>query len=174
MEKPFNDFSDFSDFDEKELVKNPEAMLNLIKKLMLKIQSLEKQLNSSSHFVQKSFSTEPSKERTITNWNTKTPDVIFHYFVKKCKNCQADAPEADQKISYSKRIMEMPQPAQIEVQEVHIHKFTCPSCHKTTQAAEPTLKGTSLGPKFLSFLTTARYHTGSSFENLSQLISDNS
>ncbi|MHA1912167.1 MAG: IS66 family transposase [Candidatus Kariarchaeaceae archaeon] len=160
-------------FDEKEIIKDPEAMLKLIQKLMLRVQSLERQLNSSSHFSQRSFSTDPKKEKESANWNIKTPDIIIHYFVRTCKNCQQEAPEEDQKISYSKRIMEMPQVAQIEIQEVHIHKFTCPSCNMTTQAAEPTLKGTSLGPKFLSFLTTARFHTGSSFENLSQLISDN-
>ena len=73
-------------FDEKEIIKDPEAMLKLIQKLMLRVQSLERQLNSSSHFSQRSFSTEPKKEKESANWNIKTPDIIIHYFVRKCKN----------------------------------------------------------------------------------------
>jgi len=81
------------------------------------------------------------------------------------------ADENDQKISYTKRILEIPEEITISLQEYHVHKFEC-DCGKTTEAEEPTIEGTSLGPNFLTFMTSARYRTGGSFENLSRLIED--
>ena len=69
--------------------------------------------------------------------------------------------------------MEIPEGIKVSLQEYYVYKYQC-GCGKTTQAASPTIEGTSLGPNFLTFISTARYRTGGSFEKLSKLIGDNS
>jgi len=113
------------------------------------------------------------KGKSGATWDQKDPDEVINNYVKKCLNCHQLADESDQSISYSKIILEIPEVIPVSLQQHHIYKYQC-NCGKTTQAAAPTLEGTFLGPNFLTFLTTARYRTGGSFENLSKLIEDNS
>jgi len=110
------------------------------------------------------------KGKSGSTWNEE-PDEVVHNFVKECLNCHKVADEAKQKIVYSKRINELPQQIQVSLQEHHVYKYEC-ECGKTTQAADPTLEGTSLGPNFLSFLSSARKRTGGSFENLALMVED--
>lgn len=109
--------------------------------------------------------------RSGVTWDQKEPDEIKHNYVKECLNCHKVAAERDQKIAFTKRILEIPEQITVSVQEYHIHKYEC-DCGRTTQAEEPTIEGTSLGPNFLTFITSARSHTGGSFENLSRMIED--
>ncbi|MFV2016086.1 MAG: hypothetical protein ACC656_11695, partial [Candidatus Heimdallarchaeota archaeon] len=102
--------------------------------------------------------------RSGVTWDQKEPDEVIHNFVKECLNCHKVADENVQKIAFTKRILEIPEQIKISVQEYHIHKYEC-DCGRTTQAEEPTVEGTSLGPNFLTFITSARSHTGGSFEN---------
>ena len=102
-------------------------------------------------------------------WDQKEPDEVIHNYVKECLNCHRVASEESQKIAYSKRINEIPQQIQVILQEYHVYKC---KCGKITQAEDPTIEGTSLGPNFLAFMTSARYRTGGSFENLSRLMND--
>jgi hypothetical protein len=103
----------------------------------------------------------------------REPDDIIHHNVKKCISCHKIANEDNQKIHLTKRIFELPELIRIDLQEHHIHEYEC-DCGKITVAGHPTIEGTSLGPNFLTFLSTTRYRTGSSFENISKLIEDNS
>jgi hypothetical protein len=105
-------------------------------------------------------------------WDQKEPDVVINNYVKECLNCHQLTDESGQTISYSKVILEIPEVIPVSLQQHHVYKYQC-DCGKTTQAAAPTLEGTALGPNFLTFLTTARFRTGGSFENLSKLIEDN-
>ena len=111
------------------------------------------------------------KGKSGVTWDHKEPDEIFHNYVKECLSCHKVADKADQKIVHTKRIVEIPEQIKISVQEYHIHKYEC-DCGKTTQAEDPTIEGTSLGPNFLTFMTSARYRTGGSFENLSRMVED--
>lgn len=114
------------------------------------------------------------KGKTGITWDQGTPDQEFHHRVEKCVCCNIVADPAPQKIVISKRILEIPEPIEIQLQEHHIYQFVCPKTGKTTQAGNPTLEGTSLGPNLLALVTTSRYRTGGSFENIAQLIADNS
>ena len=111
------------------------------------------------------------KGKSGVTWDQKEPDEEIHSYVKECLNCHRGADEADQKTAYTKRIVEIPDQIKVSVQEHYIHMYKC-ECGKITQAEDPTIEGTSLGPNFLAFLTSARYRTGGSFENLSRMIED--
>jgi Mg2+ and Co2+ transporter CorA len=111
------------------------------------------------------------KGRSGVTWDQKEPDEVIHNYVEECLNCYKVADKKDQKISYTKRILEIPEQIKISLQEYYIHKYEC-DCGSTTQAQEPTIEGTSLGPNFLTFMTSARSHTGGSFENLSRMVED--
>ena len=111
------------------------------------------------------------KGKSGSTWDQKEPDEVIHNYVKECLNCHQVANEDGQKIVYTKRILEIPEQINISLQEYHIHKYEC-DCGKTTQAEDPTIEGTSLGLNFLNFMTSARYRTGGSFENLSRMIDD--
>ena len=104
-------------------------------------------------------------------WDQKEPDEVIHNYVEECLNCHKVANKNVQKIAFTKRILEIPELIKISVQEYHIHKYEC-DCGRTTQVEEPTIEGTSLGPNFLTFITSAHSHTGGSFENLSRMIED--
>lgn len=108
------------------------------------------------------------KGKSGSTWNEE-PDEVIHNYVKECLSCHKVADEAKQKIVYTKRINELPEQVQISLQEHHVYKHEC-ECGKTTQAADPTLEGTSLGSNLLSFLSSARQRTGGSFENLALMI----
>ncbi len=160
--------------NEDELKKDPDTMIKIIKSLFIRVQTLEDELElikSQNHDIQLINSKGGSRKgKTGMTWSKKEPDQILHNYVEKCISCGNIAAKTTQKISYSKRIMEMPSIANIILQEVHIHKFRCDKCGKITQAKGTTLKGTSLGPRFLAYLTNIRYMTCDSFENLAQVI----
>lgn len=110
------------------------------------------------------------KGKLGVTWN-ENPDEIVHNYVKVCLGCNKETSEKLQTMVYTKRILEIPEKIQVELQEHHIYKYEC-QCGKITQAADVTLEGTSLGPNFLSFLTSVRKRTGASFENISLMIED--
>ncbi|MCY3415152.1 MAG: transposase [Candidatus Heimdallarchaeota archaeon] len=110
------------------------------------------------------------KGKSGVTWDEK-PDEVIHNYVDVCLECNNEASRDDQSIAYSKRILEIPEKINVELQEHHIYKYEC-QCGKSTQAADVTLDGTSLGPNFLSFLTCVRKRTGASFENVSLMIED--
>lgn len=160
-------------YDGEELKRHPDQMLEIIKNLYQKVKFLESKLDEKSSKKADSRKGGSKKGKSGMTWSKKSPDLVIHNYVEACLHCNKPADKKEQKISYSKRIMEMPVPAKIELHEVHIHKYECEKCGNITQAAEPTLHGTSLGPKFLAFLTSARYRTGSSFESIAQIIEYN-
>ena len=188
--------SDFH-FDRDSLKNNPEAVLDILEhiyrenqELKDRVQELERELSkytsphipSSKQLYPKKRSGLPrshskqkrggsKKGKSGVTWDQKEPDEVFHNYVKECLNCRKVADEVDQKIAHTKRIIEIPEQVKISVQEYHIHKYEC-DCGKTTQAEDPTIEGTSLGPNFLTFMTSARYRTGGSFENLSRMVED--
>lgn len=122
-----------------------------------------------SHIKQKRGGSKKGKSSPL--WDQEEADEVIHNYVKECLNCHKIADVDNQKISYTKRILEIPEKIKISLQEYHIHKYEC-DCGKTTQAEAPTIEGTSLGPNFLTFMTSARYRTGGSFENLSRMVED--
>ena len=188
-------------YDEKELLNDANAMLKLVKQLFQELEDQRKEIEElknqlakyTSPHIPTSKQLYPKKKigkqsgmpkqprgkrggskkgKSGATWDQKDPDEVINNYVKKCLNCHQLADESDQSISYSKIILEIPEVIPVSLQQHHIYKYQC-DCGKTTQAAAPTLEGTSLGPNFLTFITTARYRTGGSFENLSKLIEDN-
>ena len=161
-------------FDLERIKSDPDAIFEMLKTLYDRVQFLENKFivkeTDEKKFTDRGGS---KKGKSGLTWNKDKPVTVINNYVNECLNCGKKAAEKDQKISYTKRITEMPIPAQIELQEHYLYKYHCKACDKTTQAADPTVQGTSLGINFLTFLTTARYHTGSSFENIALLIADN-
>lgn len=111
------------------------------------------------------------KGKTSPTWDQKEPDVVANKYVDKCLNCGKSANIEDQTFHHSKRVLELPKVVEIQLEEHHIHQYECDCGHKT-QAGNPTLEGTSLGPNLLTLLTSIRFRTGTSFENISQLLND--
>lgn len=111
------------------------------------------------------------KGKSGVTWDQKEPDEVINRYVDKCLNCGKSADRTNQKVSYTKRILELPEEITVHLQEHHIHSHEC-DCGAVTQASDPTVEGTSLGPNFLTFVTATRYHTGGSFENISRLVED--
>jgi hypothetical protein len=161
-------------FNLEKIKSDPDAILEMLKTLFDRVQFLENKFLVKEAETKKYTDRGGSKKgKSGLTWSKDKPVTIINNYVNECLNCGKKAPEKDQKISYTKRITEMPIPAQIELQEHYLYKYHCSDCDKTTQAADPTVQGTSLGINFLTFLTTARYLTGSSFENIAQLIAVN-
>lgn len=111
------------------------------------------------------------KGKTSPIWDQKEPDVVKHSYVDKCQKCNKPVNIEDQVFSHSKRILELPEVIDIRLEEHHIHEYEC-DCGGITRAEEPTIEGTSLGPNLLTLVTTMRYRTGASFENIAQLLYD--
>lgn len=161
-------------FDLERIKSDPDAVFEMLKTLYDRVQFLENKFLIKETEEKKYTDRGGSKKgKSGLTWSKDKPVSVIHNYVNECLNCGKKANKNDQKISYTKRITEMPIPAQIEFQEHYLYKYHCIKCDKTTQAADPTVQGTSLGINFLTFLTTARYHTGSSFENIARLIADN-
>jgi transposase len=107
-------------------------------------------------------------------WDQETPAKIIHNYVGQCLKCGKRLDESEQqqqKIVYSKRVVDIPEPMPLQLLEYHVHQYEC-GCGTITQASGPTLEGTALGPNLLTQLTLNRYRSGASFENLSAIIND--
>ena len=154
-----------------ELAKYTSPHIPSSKQLYPKNKNIKKMIKSGLPQKVKGKRGGSKKGRSGVTWDQKEPDEVIHNYVEECLNCHKVADEKDLKIAFTKRILEIPEQIKISIQEYHIHKYEC-DCGRTTQAEEPTLEGTSLGPNFLTFMTSARSHTGGSFENLSRMIED--
>lgn len=155
------------------LMANPDAMYNIILGLDKRVKDLEKKLREIAPLdtsTRKRGGSDKGKSGLTWTWENEV--ITKHNYVDSCLNCAREAPEKDQIFSYSKRMMEMVKPLQMALYDIHSYNFVCPACKKTTQAAEPTLQGTSLGPRFLAFLATMRFKTGRSFEDMSLTIAE--
>ncbi len=155
------------------LMANPDRMYDIILGLDKRVKDLEEKLRIISPpetGTRKRGGSDKGKSGMTWTWAAEV--IIKHNYVIACINCQHEAPEADQIFNYSKRVLEMVKPLQMALYEIHSYHFECPACNKTTQAAEPTLQGTSLGPRFLAFLATMRFRTGRSFEDMSLTITE--
>jgi transposase len=107
-------------------------------------------------------------------WDQETPAKIIHNYVGQCLKCGKQLDESEQqqqKIVYSKRVVDIPEPMPLQLLEYHVHQYDC-GCGTITQASSPTIEGTALGPNLLTQVTLNRYRSGASFENLSAIIND--
>lgn len=113
------------------------------------------------------------KNKTGITWDQKEPDERVNSYVDNCGKCGQEAKPKDQELEYTKRILDIPEEIELKLYEYSVHKWKCPSCGSGNMAPSPTLPGTSLGINLLTLITTTRYRTGGSFDNIGDLIGDN-
>jgi hypothetical protein len=107
-------------------------------------------------------------------WDQETPVKIIHNYVGQCLKCGKQLDEREQqqqKIVYSKRVVDIPEPVPLQLLECHVHQYEC-GYGTITQASSPTLEGTALGSNLLTKLTLNRYRSRANFDNLSAIIND--
>lgn len=113
------------------------------------------------------------KNKSGITWDQKEPDERVNSYVDYCVKCGQEAKPEDQVLEYIKRILDIPEEIELKLYEYLVHKWKCHSCGSGNVAPPPTLSGTSLGINLLTLITTTRYRTGGSFDNLGDLIGDN-
>ena len=89
------------------LLKNPEAMYRIILGLDRRVKDLEKKLMEFSPEIGTRKRGGSDKGKSGMTWTWETEIETKHNYVTNCINCGLEAPQVDQKNSYSKRIISL-------------------------------------------------------------------